>query len=177
MVMIRVVARLSSGTHVHEVTFYTGITSWEGCVSFCTLIAFFTNNITVTGTSSIFIARVVHWTVSVTHTSCKDMSSNMKKEQTEFWCISYILEYALFKLFLNKIFPYSSWGLGVHMKLLGANDFDGTSKPTEYSAPQFLLYTAVIRNREKWKNWKKLVCIDGIHYFLSYTSCSIKRQL
>ena len=62
-----------------------------------------------------------------------------------------ILECVVFGLFQKSQIPYSSWGLGVHMKLLGANNFDGTSKPTEYSAPQFLLYTAVIRNREKWK--------------------------
>ena len=48
------------------------------------------------------------------------------------------------------------------MKLLGANHFDDTAKPTEYSAPQFLLNTALIGNREKWKNSKKPIYMSGI---------------
>ena len=43
---------------------------------------------------------------------------------------SYVLECALFRLFLKSQIPYSSWGFGVHMKLLGANYFDDTPKPT-----------------------------------------------
>ena len=64
----------------------------------------------------------------------------------------YVVECVFFGLFLKSQIPYSSWGFGVHMKLLGANHFDGTAKPSEYSAPQFLLYTVLIGNREKWKN-------------------------
>ena len=63
-----------------------------------------------------------------------------------------VLESVFFGLFLKSQIPYSSWGLGIHMKLLGAKHFDGTAKSSEYSAPQFLLYTVLIRNREKWKN-------------------------
>ena len=62
------------------------------------------------------------------------------------------LESVFFELFLKSQIPYSSWGLGVYMKLLGANHFDDTAKPTEYSDPQFLLNTVLIGNREKLKN-------------------------
>ena len=65
-----------------------------------------------------------------------------------------VVEWVVFGLFLKSQIPYSSWGLGVQMKLLGANHFDDTAKPTEYTAPQFLLYKVLIRNREKWKNGK-----------------------
>ena len=63
--------------------------------------------------------------------------------------LSFLLECVFFGLFLRSQIPYSSWGLGVHIKLLGANHFDGTAKPSEYSAPHFLLYKVLIRNREK----------------------------
>ena len=42
-----------------------------------------------------------------------------------------------------KIIPYSSWGLGVRMNLLGANNFECTSKPTEYSSPHNIDYLQV----------------------------------
>ena len=41
------------------------------------------------------------------------------------------LECALFRLFLKSQIPFSSWGLGVHMKFLSGNHFDDTPKPTE----------------------------------------------
>ena len=41
------------------------------------------------------------------------------------------LESVFFELFLKSQVPYSSLGLGVHMKLLGANHYDDTAKPTE----------------------------------------------
>ena len=47
-------------------------------------------------------------------------------------CIGHCaLESVFFELFLKSHIPYSSWGLGVHMKLLGANHFDDTAKPSE----------------------------------------------
>ena len=45
--------------------------------------------------------------------------------------LKYSLESVFFGLFLKSQIPYSSWGLGVHMKLLGANHFDDTAKPSE----------------------------------------------
>ena len=74
------------------------------------------------------------------------------RKMAMFELLKLIIRECLFWTFLKSQIPYSSWGLGVHMKLLGANHFDDTAdtaKPTEYSAPQFLLYKVLIRNREK----------------------------
>ena len=45
--------------------------------------------------------------------------------------VLWALESVFFGLFLKSQVPYSSWGFGVNMKLLGANHFDDTAKPTE----------------------------------------------